>query len=123
MKTLLPALRIFRRFAVPAIAAASLPALLAVLLPSDSSSAASQFTNNVGGGAAGIAVETFRPKVIFVNQGDSVRFVNPYEEIHTVTFLTDNKVPDLIQLAAPPGPTTPPKLIFNPRVSTPAPSQ
>ena len=93
-----------------------------MFLAKDTSDAATQYTNNVGGGAAGIAVETFRPKVIFVNQGDSVRFVNPYEEIHTVTFVPDNKVPDLIQLAAPPGPTTPPKLIFNPRVSTPAPA-
>jgi plastocyanin len=85
--------------------------------------AATKYTDFAGGGANSISVETFRPSVIFVNAGDSVEFTNPYEEIHTVTFLAaGQKEPDLI---VPKGPATagPPTLIFNPQVAFPAPAQ
>jgi len=84
--------------------------------------AATKYTDFVGGGASSISVETFRPSVIFVNAGDSVEFTNPYEEIHTVTFLAPGqKEPDLI---VPKGPATagPPTLIFNPQVAFPTPA-
>src|ERR1041385_2572747 len=93
------------------LAALGFGALGVFALGNDGSSAATQYTNNVGGGAAGISVETFRPKVIFVNQGDSVRFVNPYEEIHTVTYAPDGKYPDFIVPSGPPPKNGPPTLI------------
>lgn len=39
------------------------------------------------GGAAGIAVELFRPSNVVINVGDTVDFTNPYEEPHTVTYI------------------------------------
>ncbi|MGE0057716.1 MAG: plastocyanin/azurin family copper-binding protein [Dehalococcoidia bacterium] len=82
--------------------------------------AASKFTVQAGGGGRGISVEMFRPKNIFIHAGDSVEFVNPYEEIHTVTFLGDKKtVPELIIPAGPPPKAGPPKLIFNPEAAFP----
>jgi len=85
------------------------------------SAAATQYTTNVGGGKNSISVETYRPSVIFVNEGDSVQFMNNYDEIHTVTFLGGTKEPDLI-IPAPESPKSgPPKLIFNPDAAFPAP--
>jgi len=106
-----------------ALGALSFAAFAAFALGHDGSSAATQYTDNVGGGSAGISSETFRPKVIFVNQGDSVRFVNPYEEIHTVTFVPDGKVPDLIIPSGPPPKNGPPTLIFNPKIASATPPQ
>lgn len=39
-----------------------------------------------GSGSAGVAIELFLPRSVAVNEGDTVEFVNPYEEPHTVTF-------------------------------------
>ena len=90
---------------------------LAGLTRDSSTSAATQYVNQVGGGKNSISVEAFRPRVIFVNQGDSVQFVNNYDEIHTVTFLAGAKEPDLI-IPAPDSPKTgQPKLIFNPQAA------
>jgi plastocyanin len=84
------------------------------------SQAATKYTVNAGGGGRGIAVEMFRPKDILIHAGDTVEWVNPYEEIHTVTFLAaGQKAPDLIvPLGAPPK-NGPPTLIFNPEVAFP----
>ena len=71
--------------------------------------AASKFTVQAGGGGRGVSVEMFRPKDIFIHAGDSVEFVNPYEEIHTVTFLGDTKAPELIIPSGPPPKAGPPK--------------
>ena len=49
--------------------------------------AAKKVTVQAGGGAAGIAVELFRPDNVVINVGDTVDFSNPYEEPHTVTFI------------------------------------
>jgi plastocyanin len=59
------------------------------MLVSDGSpaSAAKRVTVQAGGGAAGIAVELFRPDNVVVNVGDTVDFSNPYEEPHTVTYI------------------------------------
>lgn len=38
-----------------------------------------------GAGSQGIAIELFLPDSVAVNVGDTVEFVNPYEEPHTVT--------------------------------------
>jgi len=51
--------------------------------------AAKKVTVHAGGGAAGIAVELFRPDNVVINVGDTVDFSNPYEEPHTVTFIKD----------------------------------
>jgi plastocyanin len=81
--------------------------------------AATKYTVNAGGGGKGISVEMFRPKDIFIHAGDSVQFVNPYEELHTVTFLGDQKEPELIVPAGAPPKAGPPKLMFNPQVAFP----
>ena len=44
-------------------------------------------TINVGGGGSGIAANGFFPNLITINKGDTINFLNPYEELHTVTFL------------------------------------
>jgi plastocyanin len=41
----------------------------------------------VGGGREGISVELFLPNEIYIEQGDTVEWVNPYIEPHTITFL------------------------------------
>jgi plastocyanin len=84
--------------------------------------AAVQYTVLVGGGSAGISDEEFRPGTIFIHSGDSIRFLNPYEEIHTVTFAPDGKLPEFITPAGPPSAGGPPKIIVNPQVSNPAPA-
>lgn len=40
----------------------------------------------VGSGSQGIAIELFLPSSVAVNEGDTVEFINPYDEPHTVTF-------------------------------------
>ena len=40
-----------------------------------------------GSGREGIAVNLFLPNELFVEQGDTVDWVNPYEEPHTITYL------------------------------------
>jgi plastocyanin len=79
----------------------------------------------------------FRPEVLLVAQGDTIEWVNPYEEIHTVTFVPGTagqsgfeiaaEVPFIMPLgpaplpgvAPPPGP---PKLGINPQVAVPSPA-
>jgi plastocyanin len=39
-----------------------------------------------GSGSQGIAIQLFLPDSVAVNQGDTVEFINPYEEPHTVTY-------------------------------------
>jgi plastocyanin len=104
--------------------------------PGTPTSAATKYAVFAGGGRAGISVDMFRPSTIFVAQGDTIEWTNPYEEIHTVTFVPNSEkktgfqiaedVPFIIPLgpaplpgvAPPPGP---PKLGINPKVATPAP--
>jgi plastocyanin len=95
-------------------------------------SAAASYKVNVGGGSAGISVDMFRPNVLFINQGDTVEFVNPYEEIHTVTHVANSsgknwfaiaeEVPFIIDARPEPSPVGPPKLAVNPKVATPTPA-
>lgn len=120
----IPISRLFRSIkpSLFVMAGAATAGALAFTLSGDSSNAATQYTANVGGGAAGIAVETFRPAVIFVNQGDSVKFVNPYEEIHTVTYAPDGKPIDFIVPSGPPPKNGPPTLIVNPKLASPSPA-
>lgn len=40
-----------------------------------------------GSGRDGIAVNLFLPDKLFIEQGDTVEWVNPYEEPHTITYL------------------------------------
>ncbi|HWO72352.1 MAG TPA: plastocyanin/azurin family copper-binding protein, partial [Dehalococcoidia bacterium] len=63
--------------------------------------AATTYKAFAGGGeaspAGGIAVEAFRPDQIRIHAGDTIQWTNPYEEIHTVTFVPANQAkPPLI---------------------------
>jgi plastocyanin len=77
-------------------------------------SAASTINLFVGGGQGTIAIQTFRPESVIVHEGDTVKWTNPYGEIHTVSFYPAGQpLPDLIvngdinpAVAAPSGPTT-----------------
>jgi plastocyanin len=84
-------------------------------------SAAVKYTLYAGDGRAGIAVNEFLPKTLNINQGDSVEFVNPFEEIHTVTFLAGTKVPDF--LLAVPQTKGPPKLQLHPTAANAVPAR
>jgi plastocyanin len=77
-------------------------------------SAAAKYTVFAGGGRAGISVDAFRPGVVNVNVGDTVDFTNPYEEIHTVTFLAGKKIPELIEAVPPTDGRGPPTIRINP---------
>jgi len=79
-------------------------------------SAAAKYTVFAGGGRAGISVDAFRPGVVNVNVGDTVDFTNPYEEIHTVSFLAGKKIPELIETVPPIG-SGPPTIRINPDAS------
>ena len=81
----------------PALAVA-VAAIAAVAVSSGNTSAATRWTANAGGGRAGISVDMFMPSVININEGDSIQWNNPYEEIHTVTFLGRDKLPDLLEV-------------------------
>lgn len=115
MKRLIPVFKVLRVLSMAALTVGAV-----VALGNDHASmAATKYTAFVGGGRAGVAVETFRPSTIFVNVGDSVEFQNPYEEIHTVTYVGSAAVPDLIVPNGPPPKTGPPQLIFNPLAANP----
>ncbi len=79
-------------------------------------SAAAKYTVFAGGGRAGISVDAFRPGTINVNVGDTIEFTNPYEEIHTVTFLAGKPIPDLI--TPKPQAKGPPIIAINPLATT-----
>jgi plastocyanin len=61
--------------------------------------AAKTVTAYAGGGENGIAVNVFRPDHITVNFGDTVEWLNPYEEPHTLSYLLDGPPPE--DVAAP----------------------
>ncbi|MPZ48095.1 MAG: hypothetical protein GEU75_02075 [Dehalococcoidia bacterium] len=118
----------FRRsmsFLKPAVSALFLLSATAILgsgllASGDAASAATAYKVNVGGGGRGIAVEEFMPGDLTVQQGDTIQFLNPYEEIHTVTYVAGGPVPALIVPAPGAAPSAgPPKLIFNPPVAFP----
>jgi plastocyanin len=84
--------------------------------------AATKYTVFAGGGRGGISVDLFMPNVINVNQGDSIEFVNPYEEIHTITFLGPDTLPALNTAVPPITGSGPPRVIRNPKTVTPVPA-
>jgi plastocyanin len=51
------------------------------------------YVAQMGGGGRGVSVDLFRPSTIFVNVGDTVKWNNPYDEGHSVTFLADKPAP------------------------------
>ena len=66
----------------------------------------------------GIDVMAYFPADVRVHVGDTVRFVQNSFEIHTVTFLGGQTLPEFIVPAAGLGlPTTPSPLVFNPLVT------
>lgn len=91
----------------------------AAVASTDTSQAATKYRVQAGGGGKGIAVELFMPRDIFIHAGDTIEWVNPYEEIHTVTFPGASETPAFIIPAGPPPAGGPPKLIINPQVSNP----
>lgn len=66
---------------------------------------------------AGIAIESFFPSTLRIHVGDSVIWSVRSHEIHTVTFLGTEAMPDLL-IPAPQGAASP--LMFNPKVAFPA---
>jgi plastocyanin len=128
----LPALKRLRGLALP-LAAIALAAGAGLLSSNGApTSAATKYTAYAGGGRAGISVDMFRPGTLIVNAGDSVEFMNPYEEIHTVTYVVgaepsddwfalSEEVPFIIPVGPPPA-AGPPKLAINPQAATPVPT-
>ena len=130
-------LKRIRSLALPLAGVAAAVALGVLSSATVTTSAATKYNAFAGGGRAGISVDMFRPSTIFVTPGDTIEWTNPYEEIHTVTYVPGTEkltgfqiaeqVPFIIPLgpaplpgvAPPPGP---PKLGINPKVSTPAPA-
>jgi plastocyanin len=55
--------------------------------------AAKTVTAYAGGGGPGIAVNVFRPDSLVVNFGDTVEWLNPYEEPHSLTRLLGEPPP------------------------------
>ncbi len=95
---------------VPVLALAGLLGLSSIANAAPSADSPVSYTVNVGGGGSGIAANQFFPTSITIHKGDSIHFVNPYEEPHTVTHVTATQdVPDLL-IAAPSGPGQ----VFNP---------
>jgi plastocyanin len=79
-------------------------------------SAANTLTLPVGGGVNGFAANDFFPDSITIHAGDTVHFMNPYNEIHTATFEPAGTAsPDLIA----PGPSGPPQFGINPLAANP----
>ena len=56
--------------------------------------AAKTVTAYAGGGESGIAVNVFRPDSLMVNFGDTVEWLNTYEQPHTLSRLLDDTVDD-----------------------------
>ncbi len=71
---------------------------------------------NVGGGGSGIAANGFFPDTVVIHKGDSIHFTNPYEEIHTTTYLQPNAEHPALLI---PDPSGGPGLVFNPLASDP----
>jgi plastocyanin len=76
------------RWKIFVFAAALLVGTAGFMASGDSSVKAQPETFSVlaGSGAQGIAVNLFLPDSLAVHEGDTIEFVNPYEEPHTVTF-------------------------------------
>lgn len=75
-------------------------------------------TIHVGGGGSGVAANDFFPDAITIQKGDTIHFSNPYEELHTTTYVPGvpepMPVPDLL-IPNPSGPG----VVFNPLAITP----
>jgi plastocyanin len=75
-----------------------------------------KLTVNVGGGGNGIAANDFFPDHVAIHSGDTIHFVNPYAEIHTVSYLPAGMaMPDLVGV----GPSGPPQFGLNPVAGMP----
>jgi len=83
-----------------------------LILAPGNATAATTLSVTVGGGASSIAANGFFPNTITIQQGDSIRFSNPYAEPHTTTFVpAGTAFPPLIV----PGPSGPPQFTFSPQ--------
>jgi plastocyanin len=113
---------------LPAVLAAALLLVLAVVAvasaaPSTTSSArkaGTTYTVWVGAENAhrGVGIMAYFPSTIRIHAGDSVRFVQNSNEIHTVTFLGGQSMPEFVVPAASLGlPPTPSPLVLNPAVT------
>lgn len=76
-------------------------------------------TINVGGGGSSVSANDFFPDEVTIQKGDTLHFANPYNEIHTTTYVPGTPqpmaVPDLI-IPNPSGPG----VIFNPIAFNPS---
>lgn len=112
-------LALYRRALAALLALALLAGVSAAADPGKARAAAALVVY-VGNGKAGIAVEQFLPADVTIPVGTAIQFTNPYEEIHTVTFLAGAAQPPFV-IPAPGAPATagPPKLIVNPLAANP----
>ena len=74
---------------------------------------------NVGGGGSGIAANDFFPNEVTIQKGDTLHFTNPYEEIHTTTYVPGTPQPIDIPDFIIPNPSGP-GVIFNPLAFDPS---
>ena len=104
-----------RRIVAVVIALASVAVLGAAGALVTSAKAAYTLTVIVGNGKGGIAAQAFMPADVVIAEGDSIKFLNPYEQIHTTTFLAGG--PE--QLFMIPDPANPSRIILNPATAFP----
>jgi plastocyanin len=76
-------------------------------------------TINVGGGGSGVSANDFFPDEVTIVKGDTLRFTNPYEEIHTTTYVPGTPQPMAIPDFVIPNPSGP-GVIFNPLAFNPS---
>jgi plastocyanin len=77
---------------------------------------AQTITIDAGGGENGVSANDFFPDSVTIHFGDTIHFVNPFAEIHTVSFVpAGHTAPDFII----PGPSGPPQFLLNPEAVNP----
>lgn len=74
---------------------------------------------NVGGGGSGVAANGFFPNEVTIQKGDTLHFANPYEELHTTTYVPGTPQPIAVPDVVIPNPSGP-GVIFNPLAINPS---
>ncbi len=105
-----------RLLLIPLVAAA---ALFSVSSYTSASHVPTTRNINVGGGGSGVAANDFFPNEVTIQKGDSLHFVNPYEEIHTTTYVPGTPEPIDIPDFVIPNPSGP-GVVFNPLALDPS---
>lgn len=103
---------------IAALAVAGALAAPATASAAPSAATPQTITVNAGGGVTGIAAEGFFPQSVTISPGDTIHFVNPGQELHTVTYLPAGMAMPALIVQDPGGS---PAHGFNPVVSTTSP--